>query len=44
MIDPFVMEFVREHRGSVSAEHGVGLQKAKYLDYSKTPEMIQKMR
>ena len=28
LVDPFVMKFVRDHKGSVSAEHGVGLQKA----------------
>ena len=44
LIDPFVMAFVRDHRGSVSAEHGVGLQKGKYLNYSKTEEMIGIMR
>jgi len=25
LVDPFVMEFARKHKGSVSAEHGVGL-------------------
>ena len=25
LVDPFVMEFTRKHKGSVSAEHGVGL-------------------
>ena len=44
LIDPFVMAFVRDHKGSVSAEHGVGLQKTKYLNYSKTEDMIRIMR
>ena len=44
LIDPFVMAFVRDHKGSVSAEHGVGLQKGKYLNYSKSDEMIGIMR
>ncbi len=28
VVDAFVFEFVKRVRGSVSAEHGVGLQKA----------------
>jgi D-lactate dehydrogenase (cytochrome) len=28
VVDSFVFEFVKAARGSVSAEHGVGLQKA----------------
>ena len=43
-IDPFVMEYVRDAQGSVSAEHGLGLQKAQFLSYSKSPEMIKAMR
>ena len=44
IIDPFVMNFVKEAKGSVSAEHGIGLQKTPYLSYSKSPEMISVMR
>jgi len=25
VVDPFVMNYVRERRGSISAEHGIGL-------------------
>jgi FAD/FMN-containing dehydrogenase len=38
------MEQVRLSKGSVSAEHGVGLQKTGYLHYSKTESMIEAMR
>ena len=38
------MEYVRDAQGSVSAEHGLGLQKAQFLSYSKSPEMIKAMR
>jgi len=31
-------------RGSVSAEHGMGLSKAEYMRLSKSPEMIALMR
>ena len=44
LIDPFVMKFVRDAKGSVSAEHGIGLQKTPYLGYSKSPEMISVMK
>jgi hypothetical protein len=33
-----------KHRGSVSAEHGIGAMKPKALHYSKTPEMIAVMK
>ena len=35
------MDYVREAKGSISAEHGVGVQKPGYLSYSKSPEMIK---
>ena len=44
IVDPFVFEFIKEVKGSISAEHGIGLQKTKYLSYSKKPEMIQYMK
>lgn len=30
------MNFVREAKGSISAEHGIGQQKAPFLEYSKS--------
>ena len=44
VVDKFVMEFVRDHKGSVSAEHGIGLQKVPYLNYSKSDDMIRIMK
>jgi FAD/FMN-containing dehydrogenase len=44
LIDTFVMEYTRDAKGSISAEHGVGLQKPHYLSYSKSPEMIRAMK
>ncbi len=44
MIEPFVYEWTRNQKGSVSAEHGIGVAKANYLSYSKTRESIQMMR
>ena len=44
IIDEFVMGYVKEAKGSVSAEHGVGLQKTGYLGFSKSEDMIGVMR
>jgi FAD/FMN-containing dehydrogenase len=43
ILEPFVFEYIRENKGSVSAEHGIGLQKVSYLNYSKSNEMIDQM-
>ncbi|KAJ3280090.1 hypothetical protein HK104_000909 [Borealophlyctis nickersoniae] len=43
-IEPFVYEVVQKHSGSISAEHGLGLMKAPYLGYSKSPEFIAVMK
>lgn len=42
-IEPFVFEWTAQHKGSISAEHGLGFKKAKYIHYSKTPEAVQLM-
>src|SRR5690606_353803 len=39
-----VYEATGAHRGSVSAEHGVGMLRRKYLHHSRTPEEIALMR
>jgi len=44
LIEPFVMNYVRHARGSVSAEHGIGSQKTSFLEYSKTKPMIEYMK
>ena len=43
-IEPFVYEWTRDARGSISAEHGLGLMKAAAIGYSKSPEAIAIMR
>lgn len=42
-IEPFVYEWTSKHRGSISAEHGLGLMKANKIHYSKPPETVQLM-
>eukprot|EP00160_Parvularia_atlantis_P015235 Unigene4250_Nuclearia_a/m.12948 Unigene4250_Nuclearia_a/g.12948 ORF Unigene4250_Nuclearia_a/g.12948 Unigene4250_Nuclearia_a/m.12948 type:complete len:131 (+) Unigene4250_Nuclearia_a:3-395(+) len=44
LIEPFVYEFTAADRGSISAEHGLGLMKAPYLHYSKDRMTIELMR
>jgi FAD/FMN-containing dehydrogenase len=43
-IDDIVYDKVRAFGGSVSAEHGIGLLKKKYLAHSRTPAEIEVMR
>lgn len=44
LVEPFVFEYTSSHNGSISAEHGIGFHKAKYLKYSKSEEGIQLMK
>lgn len=43
-IEQLVYEPLRALRGSVSAEHGIGVDKKKYLDYTRTVQEIAVMR
>lgn len=43
-IEALVYGVVREHGGSVSAEHGIGVTKLGYIGYSRTPEELALMR
>ncbi|KAL2096984.1 hypothetical protein ACEWY4_006191 [Coilia grayii] len=42
-IEPYVYEWTEGVRGSVSAEHGLGLKKRNYIYYSKPPEAVALM-
>ncbi|KAI5450350.1 D-lactate ferricytochrome c oxidoreductase [Naganishia albida] len=44
VIEPYVYEIVAEERGSISAEHGLGVMKAPYIGYSKSPTSIELMK
>ena len=44
LIEPFLFEETSRMRGSISAEHGIGLFKRDYLHYSKSPAAIENMR
>lgn len=43
-LEPFVYEYTSKLRGSISAEHGIGFLKSKYLKYSKEPEALALMK
>jgi FAD/FMN-containing dehydrogenase len=44
VIEPWVYEETAKVKGSISAEHGVGVMKAKHLHHSKPPLAISMMR
>ena len=43
-VDHAMMKLVRDHGGSISAEHGIGLLKKPYLSYSRGPNELALMR
>ena len=44
LLEPYIFEWVRGYGGSISAEHGIGFKKTKYLHYSKSKECIDMMK
>ncbi|XP_056634624.1 D-2-hydroxyglutarate dehydrogenase, mitochondrial [Diorhabda sublineata] len=44
LIEPYVYEVTSKFKGSVSAEHGIGFRKPKYMHYSKSKEAIMLMK
>ncbi|KAL8696779.1 MAG: hypothetical protein Q9224_002625, partial [Gallowayella concinna] len=44
MLEPFVYEWIAKRNGSISAEHGLGLQKKPYIGYSRSETMIRLMK
>jgi len=44
LIEPYVYEWTSGHAGSISAEHGLGLQKANCMHYSKPKEAVEVMQ
>ena len=42
--DRDLFTLVKKHAGSISAEHGIGLLKKPYLDYSRSPEELAVLR
>ncbi|XP_075970459.1 D-2-hydroxyglutaric acid dehydrogenase [Anticarsia gemmatalis] len=44
LLEPYIFEEVSKVNGSVSAEHGIGFRKPKYIHYSKDPSALQLMK
>ena len=43
-LEPWVFEWVAKRKGSISAEHGLGLAKKPFINYSRTEGMIGLMK
>ena len=43
-LEPFVYEWTRDRKGSISAEHGLGLAKKPYISYSRSDTMVGLMK
>ena len=43
-LEPWVYEWVQSHGGSISAEHGLGIAKNRYVGYTRDETMIDLMR
>ncbi len=44
VLEPFIYEWIAERQGSISAEHGLGVMKKKYIGYSRNATMVGLMR
>lgn len=44
VVNQYVFETVKKYQGSISAEHGVGMTKKPYLDYTRSPVEIEYMK
>jgi FAD/FMN-containing dehydrogenase len=44
LFDLDLYQIIKEYKGSISAEHGIGLLKKPYLIFSRTPEEIESMK
>ena len=43
-VDEFVFKIIQKNKGSISAEHGVGLSKKPFLHYTRSPVEIELMK
>ncbi|KAJ2974675.1 hypothetical protein NQ176_g5931 [Zarea fungicola] len=44
VLEPYVYEWIKKRKGSISAEHGLGLAKKNYIQYSRDETMIGLMK
>lgn len=43
-VDPEMFQLIQKYKGSISAEHGIGLLKKEYLGFSRSPGELETMR
>lgn len=43
-LEPWIFEWIEQRQGSISAEHGLGLAKKKYIGYSRNSTMLGLMK
>jgi len=43
-IEPYLYEFTSQHRGSISAEHGLGFKKRNFIHFSKSDSAVSLMK
>lgn len=43
-IEPFIYEWIRDKKGSISAEHGIGLKKRNFMHFAKSENIINVMK
>ncbi|TDZ24140.1 D-2-hydroxyglutarate--pyruvate transhydrogenase DLD2 [Colletotrichum orbiculare MAFF 240422] len=44
ILEPFVYEWIQQRNGSISAEHGLGVAKKKFIGYSRSESMVGLMK
>lgn len=44
VLEPWVYDWIEDHEGSISAEHGLGLAKKKYIDYTRKGTVVHMMK
>lgn len=44
LLEPYVYEWIEQVQGSISAEHGLGLAKKNYIQYSKDAGLVKMMK
>lgn len=44
VVNKYVFDTVKKYNGSISAEHGVGMTKKPYLQYTKSAEEVEYMK
>ena len=44
VLDPFLVSFIASKKGSITGEHGIGLQRAHQISQTKDPQILKVMR